>query len=303
MTDTTMTYPSVFTGADQASTSAQSRYVVVNGARLVLAVGAAVLALFAGEVVEGKVEIYSLLAALAFLGALGMEVWLLADRPERTWYDGRALAESVKTLTWRFAVGGLPFPAGTTKADAAFTTEVAALLEHSGEMDLPIGAGPLVTDEMRSLRESPLAARRSAYLQGRLGDQQAWYTGKAASHRMRTSFWKLFLVAIEIAGVGAAFANAFGAFDVDLASVISSAIGAGCAWLAVRQHELLARAYGFAAFELGVVATRLQLVEDEERWAAEVASAEGAISREHTMWRAARVVLIPRAGEDGATTG
>src|SRR5690606_41156173 len=73
-------------------------------------------------------------------------------------------------------------------------------------------------------------------------------------------------------------------FTFDLAGILAAVLGAGSAWLAVRQYETLSRAYTFAATELSVIHERLAHA-DEESWAGEVADAEEAISREHTMWR------------------
>lgn len=56
----------------------------------------------------------------------------------------------------------------------------------------------------------------------------------------------------------------------------------------MKQHESLATAYALASSELRSIADLLHGVEKEEEWAKFIDEAEGAISREHTMWRAAR---------------
>jgi hypothetical protein len=50
---------------------------------------------------------------IALVVILSTELNVRSVRPEDRWYDGRALAESAKSLVWRYSVGGLPF--GTTK--------------------------------------------------------------------------------------------------------------------------------------------------------------------------------------------
>ncbi|MFD0382931.1 DUF4231 domain-containing protein [Streptomyces stramineus] len=94
----------VFQAADTASLAGQRSYMTGTKWRLLLAVLAAALA---------AVDMTTAVAAvlLAFLATVCLEVWMLAERPERAWYDGRALAESTKTLAWRYAVGGEPFSA------------------------------------------------------------------------------------------------------------------------------------------------------------------------------------------------
>ncbi|WP_308122396.1 SLATT domain-containing protein [Streptomyces sp. TRM70350] len=116
----------------------------------------------------------------------------------------------------------------------------------------------------------------------------AWYSEKATRHVKSASRWRLTLVLVEGLGVVAALLKASGIVSVDLPGILAAILGAGSAWLAVRQHESLGRAYTFAANDLSIVHTRLRSAVNETAWAREVADAEEAISREHTMWRASR---------------
>ena len=75
-------------------------------------------------------------------------------------------------------------------------------------------------------------------------------------------------------------------FDVlGVCATLAAAIGA---WLEMGQHESLARAYAIAAHELAAIRDLVPWQETEEDWAQFVGSAEEAVSREHTMWRASR---------------
>lgn len=286
---TSKDFPSLFRDADQASLEGQRQYTRATGARIWAAVGAAVAAINSSWLLAGDVEVFGLVTAAFFAIALGLEVWLLADRPERDWYDGRALAESAKTLAWRFAVGGAPFPVSDTDASRRLGEELANLLEDAPEINiLPKGA-EVVTAKMAKLRRDTSAVRRRVYIEGRVLDQQTWYANKARYNVRRAKLWKLVLIALELIGVILALVKALGYLHIDIASVTSAAIGGGAAWLGVKQHESLARSYTFASHELALIASRLQEITDERQWAVEVADAEEAISREHTMWRAARL--------------
>jgi hypothetical protein len=282
-------FPSLFRDADRASLRGQRRFIRATGARLWAAVLAAVAAICSNLLIAGEVEIIGLVAAAFFVVALGLEVWLLADRPEKPWYDGRALAESAKTLSWRFAVGGLPFPLGDESSADRFDDELNRLHKDAPEANIVPTGTDVITKKMAELRSQPMEVRRSTYLLGRISDQQGWYARKAEFSERRASRWKLILIALEFTGVIVALVKAFGFLHVDIASVTSAAIGAGAAWLGVKQHESLARSYTFASNELSMIESRLEKVPDERAWAAEVADAEEAISREHTMWRAARL--------------
>ena len=73
-----------------------------------------------------------------------------------------------------------------------------------------------------------------------------------------------------------------------LLGVIASLIAAATAWTQARQFGNLAAAYTIAHQELTSIRGLLARPLEETEWSEFVDSAEGAISREHTMWRAAR---------------
>ncbi|MEV7284374.1 DUF4231 domain-containing protein [Streptomyces sp. NPDC093252] len=274
--------PVVFRSSDRASTSGQRRYLGGTQWRLVLAVAAAVCGALGsrGAVVA---------LVLVFVATVCVEIWLLTERPEEAWYDGRALAESTKTLAWRYAVGGAPFPGGLPLPEARerFHARLETLLREAPPVSLaPVGS-TAVTEEMNALRALPFDERRRVYLEGRIGGQLAWYSRKATANVSRARTWRLLLIAVEGLGLTAAVLRLTGVYDFDLAGILAAVLGAGSAWFAVRQYETQGRAYTFAATELSVIQGRLAHT-DEDTWAQEVADAEDAISREHTMWRASR---------------
>ena len=53
-------------------------------------------------------------------------------------------------------------------------------------------------------------------------------------------------------------------------------------------HSKTGRSNGVAAFELSIVLTEIEAIEDEAAWSQFVDDAEGAISREHSLWTAPR---------------
>ena len=61
------------------------------------------------SVAVGGVDWSSFVGAAALVAAALTELYLVRDRPDRRWYEGRAAAESAKTLGWRYAVGAEPF--------------------------------------------------------------------------------------------------------------------------------------------------------------------------------------------------
>ena len=284
--------PPLYHGADATSVRAQRQYLHATGWRLAMAVLAAVFGALAALEHGHGLDPYGLAAAAAFTAALVIEVWLLQDRPEDDWYEGRACAESARTLVWRYAVGGEPFPIGRTDADGALTELLADLLDEFDHLPLaPARQGP-ASEIPRTLRNSDLEVRRAAYITDRVRSQQEWYAGKAEFNRRRATLWGQGLIVIEVIGVAVGLLTAFGTITLDFLSIISTAVGCGVAWLAVRQHQSLRLAYSNASHDLAFAAEYLTSVTDEAGWAEAVGVAEEAISREHTMWRLARGISI-----------
>ncbi|WP_077192330.1 DUF4231 domain-containing protein [Streptomyces lydicus] len=284
--------PELFSTADTASLLGQRVYIRATKIRLGLAVAAAAFSAVSIRV-GARWDIAALVVACAFIATLMVELWLLTRNPERDWYDGRALAESIKTLCWRYSVGAAPFISTSpdTEAERRFIQEVQKLIDEAPADSVVISDPVRVTERMRALRKKDLALRKHAYLESRIQDQLKWYSGKAKFNSSRARGWRLVLISIEGAGIIVALLRAGGVINFDLPGVLAALLGAGSAWFAVRQYEALARAYKFAANDLSTVYARLQSVEEEDVWARESADAEEAISREHTMWRASRGAL------------
>jgi hypothetical protein len=291
----TAALPGLFQAADEASLSGQARYLRASRLRLALLVVAGTCGVLSLHVAPVSFDVAALAAAVALVGAALVEVWLLAEHPEQTWYDGRALAESAKTLAWRFAAAGAPFAKEGDEggAERAFISQLRQLLDDAPKTSIEASAAPAVSEAMRLLRQSTFEIRKKTYLGERIAEQQEWYSRKADWNTSRAQRWTVGLVVTELLGVVAAIFRGLGTINVDLAGVAATMVGTGVAWLSIKQHYSLGRAYAFAANELSIVYSNLELVDDEKVWAAAVADAEEAISREHTMWRASRSALRP----------
>jgi hypothetical protein len=282
-------FPALFRSADRESLRAQRSYLrslmVRLGALLVAAFGGALtLTTAAGFQIGGG------LAFLAFACALGAELFLATTSPLATWYEGRAAAESAKTLAWRYMVRGEPFEVDEPDVDKQFLAQTHSLLQDLQSLSLGTGEPDAhqITDRMRQIRALDFEERRQIYLVDRIADQQRWYSEKARWNDRRARSWVLVSIVLEIAGLIGGALKAFGWINFDLLGFLAAAAGCVMAWIEAKQHRNLATAYGIASQELASIATELPMVSSEERWAALVGQAEEAISREHTLWRASR---------------
>ena len=291
-------FPALYRSADRTSLAAQRRFLVALRFRL----GGLLLAAVGGAISwsVGSVEFGGLLALVAFAVALAAESYSALTRPDRAWYEGRAAAESVKTLTWRFAVRGESFEAGGAEAEKRFLDGLDEILQDldSVEPSSAEGQASQITTAMRDLRSRDFLARRDSYLHGRIRDQQAWYARNARTNARLGHRWLIAGIAFEFLGVIGGALRAFGGVDVDLLGVLAAVAAAITAWVQAKQHDNLSTAYGVTAQELASVASEVEAITpaDEGAWGHFVGEAEEAISREHTLWRASRGLRIRRPG-------
>lgn len=279
--------PAAFRSADRASLDGQRSAVAQIRWSLRLGVLAAAAGIVTWRVGDGDLDVMAALAGVAFLGALFLTLRLGAEGFEARWYRGRAIAESVKTLAWRYSVGGDPFGLHSAiEVDGHFVERVNEVIERGGPIQLEPMAGDQITVAMRELRARPLPERREAYILGRVNDQEAWYTGKAKANNRSASRWSVVAAVANLVGFGGAALRFVGWVEIDLLGVAAAAAGAATAWSQLRQHRILGTSYALAAQELSLVREKLRGIGDEDAWALAVSDAEDAISREHTMWLA-----------------
>jgi SMODS and SLOG-associating 2TM effector domain 3/SMODS and SLOG-associating 2TM effector domain 1 len=281
--------PALYRSADRESERAQRSYLTSLRVRL----GALLVAAFGGALTlntAGDFQVGGGLAFVAFACALGAELFLATTNPLTTWYEGRAAAESAKTLAWRYMVRGEPFQVDTPDVDKQFLAQTYSLLQDLRSISLGTAepAAHQITDKMRQVRALDFNERRQVYLVDRIADQQRWYSEKARWNDRRARGWVLISIVLEIAGLIGGALKAFGWISFDLLGFLAASAGGVVAWIEAKQHRNLATAYGIASQELASIATELPTLTSEERWAAFVGEAEEAISREHTLWRASR---------------
>lgn len=279
--------PALYLAWSARSDEMQRNVLLAVKASLGGAVVAAILSLFEVNVGD-DVNFAALVASVGFLISLFASAWLLWKRPERAWYDARAGAESVKTLSWQYAVGGGEFGRSDDEAEvrSRFLARITEILDGIGTVGTSVAAsGEQVTPAMLKLRAAPLAVRKNAYLDGRISDQQTWYAAKAAWNERRRKAWAVTTLTVQTLAVTAGVARAFFGLEVDLLGLAAALVAAITAWTRTKDYAELTEAYSVTAQEISLLSSQ-PFPSDEDGWAEFVEGAERAFSREHTLWRA-----------------
>jgi len=285
--------PALFRAADSASKTGQRSFLALVGVDLALLVLGAALSLLGSGTLGSASSNAVIGAVLLFIGLLVTGGLWLSDF-ERVWYGARAVAESVKTLSWRYVMGAEPYSHSgkLDEVDKRFLADLDEILKERKHLSWTFGGElanePQITEDMRIVRALGLGDKKTAYVTDRLGEQQAWYALKSKSHVLWERIW---FGAFFLAQLGAFLSSICAIKSPDkpnYAGVLAALSSAFLAWIQANKFHELAQAYGLTAHELGLVREKAIHIKSNQDLAVFVSDAENAISREHTMWVARR---------------
>lgn len=165
--------PALFRGADRSSLTAQQRYLCLIAADLAFLIIAAILGSFALDSSSGKTAI-AIAGAIVLIISIILTLIIRIVRLEQDWYDGRAVAESVKSLAWRYMTCSEPYLHNLepTEVDQKFTSDLSSLLaerkDFSSKLGGKLGTEPQITKRMREVRALDTEDRKTVYLSERM---------------------------------------------------------------------------------------------------------------------------------------
>lgn len=276
-------FPAVYRSANELSKKSQSAFFRALKLHLILLIIGSALSVF-----NFSHWISAVLQAIVFFGAFSCSVYLFAKRPDKDWYAGRAVAESIKTITWRYICRAEPFQGDDESARTNFRHKVQAVVDQNKDVvkaHLDFVGNPQLTQMMAIIRAKSLEERKAEYALGRINDQLEWYANKARLNQKSSNifFWILIMVnaiAVVLSLIRIAFvAVPFWPTDIFIA-VAASLLG----WMQARRFSDLAAAYGLAAYEIGLIKEQCMIPQSESEFSSFVGDAENAFSREHTQW-------------------
>lgn len=290
-------YPALFQSADRASVSGQRSYARLVKWDLILVVAAAVLAAIAAFLPADLEPDFAMVTALTLLGGLVIKLIHNSRRGDRDWFDGRAVADAVKSETWLYLMHVEPYDNPAT-ADEAFLAEMQDVLVARPELHHEVGRiegdGEQITSRMRELRQLELDQRLKLYVEARLDDQIAWYRKRTRANQGASSryFWAS-LLAQGLAFVIAILRPVLVAGSLNLVAPFAVLATALAAWSQFRGHDELAKAYALAYHELVTARSRSRTVSTPDQLSRMVRDAETILARERTTWVAKRADVLP----------
>jgi hypothetical protein len=282
-------YPGLYIAADKASNDAQRyelRFYKINSISLIIG---ALLSL-----ISSLITPVAIVSAFFFLVSLGSYIYSQHKDFKGRWYLARALAESIKTSTWRLVMGADPFSEPNTVNNIKkYQQLLSELLKENSILGNLFATNATLVDQLPSRIHEVIKMgyqkKRDLYLSSRINEQKTWYTKKAGYNRKKASHFLIWITvayscAIILLLIRIGYPK-MSLLPIDMFAVIASAL---IGWTQLRRFEELSSAYSLTALEVGIIGSKFLDISSQEELSEFVRDSENAFSREHTQWAARR---------------
>ncbi|PPQ45315.1 DUF4231 domain-containing protein [Rhodopseudomonas palustris] len=280
-------YPALFLCADDASNRYQTFFLRLIRAEYTMLFLAA---LFSMSFLNGIW--YYVLYATVFFITLAILLVRSLRKPEQDWYRCRALAESVKTLTWRYVMRATPFQevgGDRLQAQSEFRNQLHSIFSENRSTAEKVtsdwSGNDQITPAMIRIRNLPQAERISYYISNRVDEQRSWYAKKASQNKKSANFWVCISAGIYVtAGLLILSRIAMPTWQYWPIEPLIVAAASIIGWVQIKKFNELTAAYTVTAHEIGLIKIRSDSISSDDGISEFVNDAEKAFSREHTLW-------------------
>ena len=284
-------FPALYNSADSASLKAQSDYFNVLRLYLFLLILAAFVSFGYPSNVYAAIG-----SALLFLVTLGILIWLKVQKPEDIWYNGRAVAESVKTRTWRWVMKAEPYDKEVSEENSKrdFLNDLKAILDQNRSLshflEWTPDLGEAISAKMVAIRETPWPKRLEIYIKDRVDNQSHWYSKKSQLNKRLAKRWVVVSIILHLSAILLLLYRIKEPANSLPIEVVATAASAVLTWVQAKKHNELNASYALAAHEIVLIKGESVSVKEELHLSEFIINSESAFSREHTQWTARKIV-------------
>jgi len=279
--------PGLYQAADLASKNAQNKYFLSILTYIILLIFAASFAYYSDAHPSAIARIIS---AILFFASLSIMILLRIYKPDDIWYNGRAVAESVKTRSWRWMMRAEPYEdcQDIEIMRREFIKDLRSILEQNksliGKLGIAAVMNEPISEIMRRIRGFSISERIEIYRKERITNQALWYTNKANINIKKSRLW--FFVTIIIHSI----AMLFLLYNIHTPSTnlpigaIAVAASGVITWVQSKKFNELSSSYSLTTHEIMLIKSETSRITTEKELSEYVMNCENAFSREHTQW-------------------
>lgn len=288
--------PALYHTATEASGEAQGKLLFFSKLNIILlSIGAMSSGINIGNINDPFWQsTLSFISAVTLLISIFITFYLDRSEFEKKWYEGRAIAESVKTIAWRFMMNSEPYRLSSNEAEKRFLADLDGIRRERKSFAELLGGEhatkPQITETMRKTKNLNVAERVKIYIENRIRGQKLWYSSNSSKNRQKAERFFIITIILQcIATIIAFLFIKYPTFIFNPTGVSTTVIAGILAWTQLKQYKTLAESYGLTTQELGTIEERSRGIKRNDEFSSFVLEAETAISREHTIWLARRV--------------
>lgn len=285
-------FPACYINSDIASGKGQNYYKRITYGILLLLFISTVYNAISG-ILQINSELPNKINAFLLIITAAGSTYMVFFKPERNWYIGRAVSESIKTLTWRFMMKSEPFNTNTELESVnIFSNRLEDIITEASKEEFiakDISAhSDVITPKMTIVRGLNYLERKNVYSIHRIKDQIDWYGKESLRNGNLAMTYGIILITFQV--VAAIYLYFFSQFleVFKLNEVMIYVATATISILEMNKHKDLRQSYALTKSELTFISTRFGAIQNANELNEFVFEAEQAISREHTMWLARR---------------
>lgn len=283
-------FPSLYQAADKASINFQKKHYRSHIWHMIALISASAVSAFVSDTIPGAIAIVAV-----FLASLGLVLYQKFTRNESLWYNSRAVAESIKTRTWRWMMCAHPYSHGFDESQAIelFIADLKDILQKNmkiaSEIQIDRANTVAITDVMKQVRRLPVNDRLTVYRENRVSSQAEWYRTKAKSNKDAAQTWFFITIALHVFALICMLYKISNLSTYIPIGVLTTMASAAMSWTQSKKFNELSAAYSLTSHEIILINGECTSIEQEDSLSDYILSTESAFSREHTQWIARRV--------------
>jgi len=233
----------------------------------------------------------NVVAGILSLGGSVTTIFLGFKQFEKKWYNSRALAESIKTLAWKYAVGGHPFDISLNDEDVrlTFLQNIRDLTIDNKDFRELVNPSSVENHELtidaEECRKLNLSERKTIYLEQRIKEQKTWYISKSNKYK-NVTWWYIGLIIFS--ETLSAFFSFLMHINFPVSVLLANFTFILFSLLQAKQFRELSQAYFVTALDIQLIEEKYARISSENEFTQFVDEAELAFSREHILWLARR---------------
>lgn len=272
-------YPIIYKEADDSSNRKQKNYFLLLGLYLFITVLLSIFdSYFNDNFIMEKIIMFLSILIIVFLFLFAFYDY------QGKWYSSREVAESIKTICWRYCMRAEPYNVSDEAADKILIDTMKDIINmnhtYNINMSVDFEKSDLLPKTMKDIRLKSLNDRFLYYKNFRVKNQKDWYSNKSFQKEKssRIFFFLLIIISFTIT-----FMIILDRDNLPIQSLISL-LSVLFTWFQTKKYRELSQAYSLAAHEIGFIFLEEGKNFTEEKFSKYVNNTENAFSREHTQW-------------------